>query len=116
MSSPEAKRAKTTTSTRAGDSNVPGTAEAPADNGWLAALHAERLKRRGLAPVMSERDAARARERARERHRVGGDGREGAAVGVALGDATREAGTRGRGGCDRASREREEWGHSIVDV
>ena len=60
MSSPEAKRAKTTTSTRAGDSNVPGTAEAPADNGWLAALHAERLKRRGLAPVMSERDAARA--------------------------------------------------------
>ena len=26
-----------------------------------AALHAERLKRRGLAPVMSERDAARAR-------------------------------------------------------
>ena len=61
MSSPEAKRAKTTTSTRAGDSNVPGTAEAPADNGWLAALHAERLKRRGLAPVMSERDAERAR-------------------------------------------------------
>ena len=35
-------------------------AEAPADNGWLAALHAERLKRRGLAPVMSERDAERA--------------------------------------------------------
>ena len=61
MSSPEAKRAKTTRSTRAGDSNVPGTAEAPADNGWLAALHAERLKRRGLAPVMSERDAERAR-------------------------------------------------------
>ena len=101
---------------READSNVPGTAEAPADNGWLAALHAERLKRRGLAPVMSERDAERARANERASAIASAvTGVSGGAAGVALGDA--RARSRNASEADAtAPRVRDEWGHSIVDV
>ena len=48
--------------------NAKTTAGTASDNGWLAALHAERLERRGIAPGPSAKDVTR--ERANERARA----------------------------------------------